>query len=157
MLLLDQGYWSACYGPHGLEIIHLRLAAGSEPGEAHCPCAASPRLLALKVSFAYDDPQQPLLSPPALRSNWPPRRAALCTRRTCHNLPARNGHANIFGDSKCTACVIHLLFFASFCPSKSSVEGPTNNVAGAGNGRTGCASGQGGAVNAGGGVNDKKH
>ena len=50
-LLHRQGYWSACYGPHGLEIVHLRLAAGHEPGAEHCPCAASPRLIVHKVLY----------------------------------------------------------------------------------------------------------
>jgi hypothetical protein len=44
-----QGYWTGCYGPHGLEIIYLRLAEGCEPGEQHCPCAVSPRLVCMKV------------------------------------------------------------------------------------------------------------
>lgn len=44
-----QGYWTGCYGPHGLEIIYLRLAEGCEPGEQHCPCAAAPRLVCMKV------------------------------------------------------------------------------------------------------------
>ncbi len=44
-----QGYWTGCYGPHGLEIIYLRLAEGCEPGEQHCPCAAVPRLVCMKV------------------------------------------------------------------------------------------------------------
>ncbi len=44
-----QGYWSACYGPHGMEIIHVRLCEAEEPGEAMCPHGASHRLVATKV------------------------------------------------------------------------------------------------------------
>ena len=51
-----QGYWTGCYGPHGLEIIYLRLADGGEPGEQHCPCAATPRLVCMKVLLAFEVP-----------------------------------------------------------------------------------------------------
>lgn len=44
-----QGYWSACYGPHGLEIVHVAMCGPQEPGEPQCPHGTSHRLVATKV------------------------------------------------------------------------------------------------------------
>lgn len=57
----DQGYWSACYGPHGMEIVHVAMCGPSEPGAARCPNGTSQRLVATKVSDLI--PPHPCLHP----------------------------------------------------------------------------------------------
>ena len=47
--LLPQGYWRACYGPHGVEILRVRLLGATEPGTEHCPNGTGPRLVVVKV------------------------------------------------------------------------------------------------------------
>lgn len=52
-----QGMYTACYGPHGMEVLLLRLGLPEDPPPPGCPIAG-PRLEALKIA---GDPNVPAL------------------------------------------------------------------------------------------------
>lgn len=45
-----QGYWSACYGPHGVEIVRVELISSSHPDADQCPFGDNCRLVARKLT-----------------------------------------------------------------------------------------------------------